>query len=90
MFSAGVFPGFRRFSPVRKNTIDCLLGGNETLYWTAVLDVNINDPDERYNLKDPYRDALHAVLIRNRDLDGDNEVDANEIRWYLAAKDQLN
>lgn len=73
----------------RKNTIDCLLGGDETLYWTAVLDVNINDPDERYNLKDPYRDALHAVLIRNRDLDGDNEVDANEIRWYLAAKDQL-
>lgn len=29
------------------------------------------------------------MLIRNRDLNGDNEVDANEIRWYLAAKDQL-
>ena len=33
--------------------------------------------------------ALHAVLLRNRDLNGDNIVQPNEIRWYLAAIDQL-
>ena len=29
------------------------------------------------------------MLLRNRDLNGDNIVQPNEIRWYLAAIDQL-
>ena len=44
---------------------------------------------EHYGLTDGHQDALHAVLLRNRDLNGNNIVEANEIRWYLAAIDQL-
>ena len=73
----------------RLNTLQCLLGSNyqTVLQWTDVLDVWSTNPEDRYKLK--INDALHAVLTRNRDLDGDNIVDPEEIRWYLAAKDQL-
>lgn len=72
----------------RLNTIRCLLGedyasNNSTLLWTDVLKTS-----EPYELN-KYQDALHAVLMRNRDLNGDNIVQPNEIRWYLAAIDQL-
>ncbi len=78
----------------RLNTIQCLLGMNydnnpKILRWSDVLHVSFNDPDEHYMLKEGYQDALHATLLRNRDLDGDDIVDFDEIRWYLAAKDQL-
>ena len=78
----------------RLNTIQCLLGTNykthpQTLRWSDVLHVSFNDPDEHYMLKEGYQDALHATLLRNRDLNGDDIVDYKEIRWYLAAKDQL-
>lgn len=71
----------------RKNTVLCLLDGNENnqnLHWTDVMNTSV-----QYGLNQWYEDALHAVLMRNRDLDGDNIVDADEIRWYLAARDQL-
>ena len=54
-----------------------------------MLDVWTTDHDDKYGLKSEHNDALHAVLTRNRDLDGDDIVDPEEIRWYLAAKDQL-
>ena len=78
----------------RLNTIQCLLGMNyenpsQDLRWSQVLQVSFNDPDEHYMLQQGYQDALHATLIRNRDLNGDDIVDYKEIRWYLAAKDQL-
>lgn len=72
----------------RLNTIRCILGenyvSNRSLHWTEVL-----NPSEHYGLTDDHQDALHAVLLRNRDLNGDNIVQPNEIRWYLAAIDQL-
>lgn len=72
----------------RLNTIKCILGanysGNKSIKWTAVLNTS-----DRYDLNASYQDAVHAVLLRNRDLNGDNIVQANEIRWYLAAIDQL-
>ena len=48
----------------------------------------INEYD-RYGLKPAYNNAAYACLLRNRDLDGDGIVDAEEVRWYLAAIDQL-
>lgn len=71
----------------RLNTIICLLGDNYAsnptqLKWTEVIST-----DEHYALKK--NDALHAILMRNRDLNGDDIVQPNEIRWYLAAIDQL-
>ena len=58
----------------RLNTLQCLLGSNyqTVLQWTDVLDVWSTNPEDRYKLK--INDALHAVLTRNRDLDGDNIV----------------
>lgn len=78
----------------RLNTIQCLLGTNyqspsTDLRWSKVLHVNFSNPDEHYMLQSGYQDALHATLLRNRDLDGDDIVDYDEIRWYLAAIDQL-
>lgn len=40
-------------------------------------------------LRKGYRDIWHACLMRNRDLNGDDIVQENEIRWYLASIDQL-
>lgn len=42
------------------------------------------------SLSSDYRDALHACITRNRDLNGNNRIDKNEIFWYLAAKSQLD
>ena len=54
------------------------------LRWTDVLNT-----DEHYALNSDYQDVFYATLMRNRDLDGDNEIDENEVRWYLAAINQL-
>lgn len=72
----------------RLNTIKCILGANysdnKSIKWTNVLNTS-----DRYDLNASNQNAVHAVLLRNRDLNGDNIVQANEIRWYLAAIDQL-
>lgn len=69
----------------RYNTIQTLLGGGAKLHWTDIESVYTNNR----NLRKGYRDIWHACLVRNRDLDGDNIVDPEEIRWYLASIDQL-
>lgn len=70
----------------RRNTLRCMLGPNYTdvLHWSDVL--NIYD---HYAMNGDYENALYACLMRNRDLNGDNIVQANEIRWYLASVNQL-
>ena len=56
--------------------------------WNQVMttEVEIESAD---GLSEDFRDAFHACITRNRDLDGDNMIEANEIYWYLAARDQL-
>lgn len=70
----------------RSNTLDIILGTNhdDVVHWTEVLNT-----DASYTLNSDYEDPVHACLIRNRDLNGDNIIQSNEIRWYLAAIDQL-
>lgn len=73
----------------RLNTLRILLGNNyqndpAELKWTEVF-----SESKYYELKNGYEYAIYACLIRNRDLDGDNIVDADEIRWYLASINQL-
>ena len=70
----------------RLNTLDIILGTerNKVLKWTDVLST-----DSHYSLKDRYNNVLYACLLRNRDLNGDNIIQSDEIRWYLAAIDQL-
>ena len=57
------------------------------LRWTDILDVS--EETGKHQLKDGYQNVFFATLLRNRDLDGDNIVDQNEIRWYLASINQL-
>lgn len=79
----------------RLNTLRILLGNNyqnspAELKWTDVLNTSDEFSENKYyGLKDGYKYAIYACLIRNRDLDGDNIVDADEIRWYLASINQL-
>lgn len=70
----------------RINTLDIILGSNRNnvVHWTDVLNT-----DKHYELNSTYQDPVHACLMRNRDLNGDNIIQSNEIRWYLAAIDQL-
>lgn len=72
----------------RLNTLRCMLGtdynNNESLHWSDVLNTS-----DHYAMNNDYKNALYACLMRNRDLNGDNIVQANEIRWYLASVNQL-
>ena len=74
----------------RTNFLNFWLTGNprENIQWTDVMTVSqrIENAD---GLTEEYRNAFHACMTRNRDLNGDNKVQANEIRWYLASIDQL-
>lgn len=73
------------FDDGRKNTV-VVLSQLTNLKWTDVLYLNEADYG---HLKDKYKCVWFACLGRNRDLDGDNIVDLDEIRWYLASVDQL-
>lgn len=70
----------------RNNTLNIINVNNPTLRWTNVLGV-VTDVDGQLN--SAYESVWYACLLRNRDLDGDDVVDADEIRWYLASADQL-
>lgn len=56
------------------------------LQWTDVLNVSAEYWGE---LKSPYNTMWFACLGRNRDLNGDDIVQEDEIRWYIASIDQL-
>lgn len=73
------------FDDGRKNTVN-VLSQLTDLKWTDVLYLNEGDYGK---LKDGYNSVWFACLGRNRDLNGDNLVQMDEIRWYLASVDQL-
>ena len=56
----------------------------EEIKWTDVLNVK-----SHYELNNDRYNVFYACLLRNRDLDGDNIIDENEVRWYLASINQL-
>ena len=59
-----------------------------TYRWTEVMTTDVAI-ESAQGLNPAYRDAIRACMTRNRDLNGNNIIDDNEIFWYLAAKDQL-
>lgn len=65
----------------RQNSIKMLEG----LKWTDIINVDEGES----SLKEGKQNAVYACLTRNRDLNGDDKVQAREIRWYLAAINQL-
>lgn len=68
----------------RQNSINILTKG-KNLKWTDVINVK----EGGASLNPGYQTAAYACLTRNRDLNGDNIVQVNEIRWYLASINQL-
>lgn len=78
----------------RTNFLNFWIPGNENsgscnTDWTSVMTVT-QDVENAQGLMEDYRDVYHACITRNRDLNGNNKIDADEIFWYLAAKDQLS
>lgn len=67
----------------RENTLKIL---SPNLKWDEVM---FREIDNYGKLKYPYDEIWYACFGRNRDLDGDNIIDEDEIRWYLASIDQL-
>ena len=55
--------------------------------WSTYInyDVNNNTPE----LLETYHGMAWSCLTRNRDNNGDGVIDRNEMRWYLAASNQL-
>lgn len=53
-------------------------------HWTDVLTTS-----SQYELRSSYNSAMYACLMRNRDLNGNDVVDPEEVRWYLASINQL-
>lgn len=69
----------------RENTVKIVpTSGN--LRWSHVLQMETSSWGE---LDSNYRSIWYACLGRNRDLNGDDIVQEDEIRWYLASIDQL-
>ena len=66
----------------RKN----MLAWVEGKTWTDIIETAGTNA---YELKSDYEAAAYACMLRNRDLDGDDVIDENEVRWYLASIDQL-
>lgn len=48
-----------------------------------------SDPDNTYNPKRDYYYLRYSCLSRNRDNDGNEIIDPDEIRWYMASDLQL-
>lgn len=67
----------------RANMLEWTVGQRE-LSWSEVLETS-----ERYGLRSGYESAMYACMMRNRDLNGNDVIDADEIRWYLASINQL-
>lgn len=78
----------------RKNTLAFFVesDGNTAngTKWTDVLSRNAaNVEDGEHELNSEYRNIWFACMTRNRDLNGDNVINPEEVRWFLASIDEL-
>ena len=69
----------------RENTIK-IIPEHKNLRWSKIMNMETSSWGE---LRSGYQTIWYASLGRNRDLNGDDIVDKDEIRWYLASIDQL-
>ena len=58
---------------------------NSKLKWDTFIDYSGSE----ILLKDEFKAGIYSPVLRNRDLDGDNIIDPEELRWYIASLDQL-
>lgn len=75
----------------RTNFLNFWLTGDssENIRWSDVMTVS-QRIENAEGLTEDYRNAFHACMTRNRDLNGNNKIDEDEIYWYLASQDQLS
>lgn len=81
----------------RKNTLAFFVkqqgGGNYVTngtQWTTVLSRNAADVEGGEDeLNVDYQNTWYACMTRNRDLNGNNVIDPEEVRWFLASIDEL-
>ena len=64
-------------------------GSNKTVNTNLKWDTYIDYSESDIKLKDEYTSGLYSPLLRNRDLDGDNIIDPEELLWYIASLEQL-
>lgn len=55
--------------------------------WDTYLNYTV--VNEEPELQDDYKQMVYSCMTRNRDNDGDGEIDPEELRWYLASINQL-
>ena len=67
------------------NTVELLNLVNGNLRWSDYVDYT----DRDVVLKDDKSCGLNAILLRNRDLDGDDIIDVEELHWYIASLEQI-
>lgn len=60
---------------------------NTNQKWETYINYEVADGEN--TLKSNYQKLRYACMTRNRDNDGDGNIDADEIRWYLASIQQL-
>ena len=61
------------------------------LKWSDIMYLDDNRENNNGTLKlyENYNTIWYACIARNRDLNGDDIINENEVRWYLASIDQL-
>lgn len=55
--------------------------------WSEYMDYEVENDTPQ--LQSKYQYMRYACMTRNRDNNGDGEIDRNEVRWYLASINQL-
>ena len=62
---------------------------SDYLEYDRVNDYHNQDKVRSLFLKDEYISMLYSILMRNRDEDGDGNLEAGELKWYIASINQL-
>lgn len=62
--------------------------GDAAARWETFMDMDAAPGSDAVML-DKYRSLRYTCMSRNRDNDGDGYIDKSEIRWYMAASNQL-
>ena len=60
---------------------------NNNVEWNTLLNYEV--PNGAPELRDGYRGLAYSCLTRNRDNNGNHKIDRDEVRWYMAASEQL-
>lgn len=62
-------------------------GDREKSEWSTYMDFEVKNDSPQ--LKSGYENMRYACMNRNRDNNGNGKIDREEVRWYLAAVNQL-